>query len=193
MVNRISLILNLLMVFLGIAVSCPFTSGSVTWGYPSDSTLGQCIVNLPYNLALFPDRATALETVQVEYNAAVAYCAAVPDPKPNWCSKVYYWEGSCSHYLIPACQTTCICGGIGTCPNLVSSCYFACYNCRDPGWDYEHGNWRKTLYWYYICSPTYPPPSQVDDPPITTQITDKNTGGNCPGRCDMVVGGQEGK
>lgn len=165
-----------MLVVLSIFLPIPAGADQPTWEYPAGSTLAQCLANLPYNIALFPDRTTALETVQAEYNAAKAYCAAAPDPKPNWCSMVYYWESSCSHYLIPACQTICICGGIGTCPSGVSSCTFVCYNCRDPGWDYEHGTWRKTVYWYYICSPTYPPPSQIKGPPATTEEPDRNTG-----------------
>jgi len=176
-------------VLLALSLCLAQHGGAFTWGYPSNSPLGQCLESTPYDYVLFPDRNTALATVQAEVAAAQAYCASLPNPKPSWCSYIYYYEWSCAYQSIPACSTTCQCTSTG-CPG-VTDCGFACYNCRDYG-VWENGNWKKTWYWYYVCSPTYPPPSQVMDPPITTEMTDRNAGGECEGTCNTTINDSRG-
>jgi len=155
-----------------------------TWGYPPDSSLGQCLANQTFDYVLFPDRDTALATVQAEVAAAQAHCAGLPNPKPSWCNCIYYWEFG-AYQSLPACLTACVCSGVG-CSGKVTDGGFGCYNCRDYG-VWENGNWKITWYWYYVCSPTYPPPSQVQDLPVATDITDINAGRECGGMCNTTV------
>lgn len=171
-------------ILLVLSMSLPLSSGAVTWGYPADSTLGQCLAAQPMPKVLFPDRDSALAAVQAEYATAQAVCAGLPNPKPGWCSHIYYWEWNCTYKKSPIpCCTYMWCG---FCPR-VTDCGFSCTNCRDYG-AVENGTWKKTNYWYFVCSlDGNPPPSQQQDVPVTTQADDKNSGGPCEGACNTTV------
>jgi hypothetical protein len=187
MKNRTLSVLSLMAVLLGIAVSCPVTSGAVTWGYPSDSTLGQCLASRYYKYELYPDRDTALAAAKADYDAAKAVCDGL-SPQPSWCwgINLRYWEWNCAYTPLPQCLTSCTCGVVG-CPG-VTDCGFTCQNCREhvrlPG-----GYWPQVNYWYPVCTPGGdPPPAQIQDAPVATEVTDINAGGGCNGKCDILVG-----
>ena len=180
-------IFGLWMISMIVSVSFPSSSGAVTWGYPADSTLGQCLASKVMKFDIFPSRESALATIEAEKAAAHAYCDALPDPKPGWCGSIYSWEWNNGSYQLHGdlcCSAPYGCSLIG-CSGVTDS-GFSCNNCRNYG-EVENGTWKKTNYWYYICGPTHPPPSQQPDVPITTEVTDKNTGGECAGRCDATV------
>jgi len=190
--KRVLSVIGLLMVFLGVAASCPLTSGAVTWGYPADSTLGQCLTSRSIKYEIYPDRDTAFAAAKADYDAAKAVCDGL-SPQPSWCwgINLRYWEWNCTYTILPVCLTTCSCGMVG-CPG-VTDCGFTCQNCREherlPG-----GYWPSVNYWYPMCTPgDDPPPSQQPDVPITTQVTDKNTGGECEGTCNTIIsdGGED--
>lgn len=179
-------VLGLCMMFLALSLSYPRQGETVTWGYPADSTLGQCLASKVMKFDIFPNRESALATIEAEKAAAHAYCDALPDPKPGWCGSIYSWEWNNGGYQLR---------GDGCC-SLPYGCFlmcprttdggFSCNNCRNYG-EIENGTWKKTNYWYYICSSTDPPPSQQQDVPVTTEVTDKNSGGECGGRCDATI------
>ena len=178
-----------LMMFLVTCLSFPIRSGAVTWGYPAGSSVGQCLANQPMKKVLFPDEASALAAVQADMAEARAICDAYPDPKPLWCSHLYYWKWGCMDInQFPQCCTYTYCG---MCPR-VTDCGYTCKNCRGRG-AIENGDWINTNYWYYVCSSSDPPPSQQQDVPVTTQVTDKNSGGSCEGTCNTIIndGGED--
>ena len=156
------------------------------WGYPAGSTLGQCLASRVMKFDMYPDRASALASVQADYASARALCDAYPDPKPRWCSYLYYWEWNCTDVTqFPQCCTSPYgCGVLGC--SGVTDCGFSCKNCRGHG-AIVNGNYINTNYWYYVCSASNPPPSQIKDPPATTEVPDKNTGGPCEGTCNTTV------
>lgn len=173
-------------VLLVLILCLPGQGTAHTWGYPPDSSLGQCLASRPCDCVVFPDRDTALAAVEAEKAAAQAYCAALPNPKPGWCSAIRSYEWTCTYVNMPEyCLTTCGCSMIG-CTGLVTDCGFTCYNCRDYG-TWVNGYWKPIWYWYPVCSSAEPSPAQQPDSPTTTEVTDKNSGGPCEGACNTTV------
>ena len=192
--KRVLSVLGLCMMFLALSLSYPRQGETVTWGYPADSTLGQCLASKAMKFDIFPNRESALATIEAEKAAAHAYCDGLPNPKPLWCSHISSWEwinGGYRLYGDGCCSLPYGCG-VMSCGGVTDG-GFSCNNCRNYG-EVENGTWKKTNYWYYICGPTHPPPSQQPDVPITTEVTDKNTGGECEGTCNTIIsdGGEDG-
>lgn|GEM_PF-3324078 len=185
-IKRLLYALGFCLIVQTVSVGFPSSCGALTWGYPADSTLGQCLASKVMKFDIFPSRESALATIQAEVAVAQAHCAALPDPKPGWCNNIYYWEWNNGSYKLHG----------DLCCSLPYGCYlmcsgvtdggFSCNNCRNYG-EIVNGTWKKTNYWYYICSSTYPPPSQVEDPPVTTEMTDINAGRECSGACNTTV------
>jgi len=188
--ERTHSILGLCALFLVLSLSLPQSGEALTWGFPTGSTLGQCLASRVMKFDIFPDRASALASMQADYAGARALCDAYPDPKPLWCSYLSYREWNCAYQQQPYCLVSCACGMLGC--SGVTDCGFSCRNCRGHG-AIQNGDYISTNYWYYVCSPTYSPPSQQQDVPITTEITDKNTGGPCEGTCNTIIndGGED--
>lgn len=187
-VKRLLYALGFFLIVQTVSAGFPSSCGALTWGYPPGSSLAECLANEMFTTLVFPDRGSAVAALEADYAAVQALCAAAPSPKPSYCSNLEYWEWGCTWCLDcpPCCSSTSGC--FYFCPG-VTNCGFTCKNCRDPGWDPEQNYWRKTNYWYYICGPGSPP-TQQPDPPITTEMTDRNAGGGCAGTCDITVGGQ---
>lgn len=192
MVKRVLSVIGLMAVFMGIAVSCPFTSGAVTWGYPPEADLPGCLDERnwwPYSyippgqIEYFPDKESAREKAIADCNEFPT-CYYYLESTHQWYkqSTCYYWEwgGNDTAQCLNVSPGTCLsyeCCGVlmggftSYCPHTYPNPHFYVYHQRD-------------------CVSSYPPPSQVEDPPITTQITDKNTGGPCEGNCDTFIDGR---
>jgi hypothetical protein len=156
MVKRIMTVISLAVVFLGITVSCPFTSGAVTWGYPPGSACA--CVHDRYQWVIYPDQESAYEALKADCYGLPAYQYFVPQ------------NPSCFRYV-----------GFCTTPG----CTYVANGCRDP----VFSNGSKV---YYYPVGVCPAPSQQPDPPITTEMADRNAGGECEGACNTTINDSSG-
>lgn len=187
-VERLLCVLDPSLIAEAVSVTSPLPREAQTWGYPADSSVGRCLAQQSMKKVLFPDEALALAALHTDLAEAQAICAVYRNPKPLWCNYLYYWKWGCkdiSQYP-QGCKHT-YCGG---CPS-VTDCGYTCKNCRGRG-AIENGDYISRDYWCYVCSPADPPPSQVMDPPITTEMTDRNGGGECEGACNTTINDSSG-
>ncbi|OPY67215.1 MAG: putative deoxyribonuclease RhsC [Syntrophorhabdus sp. PtaU1.Bin002] len=147
----------IIATFLLVIFLCfPQQSTALTWGYPPESALGQCFASLwsqHIPTVIYPDKATA--------EAGARACCEGTGGR-------YWLEGVCDCSPPDRCYPHCN-GYLGGCTGW--GCYYLAAGCRllDPLVPYVY-------HWYPIACPGSVPPTQQQDPSITTEAVDRNQG-----------------